>query len=111
MVPRVYRAVDAVLDRRPAPGEAADVRPTPARPPTRADRHAAADTCRRSSSWGSWIGGDRDGNPNVTAEVTVRTLRIHADHILHGLEAVATRLSHTIAVAGEPRVGPRRTAS
>ena len=47
--------------------------------------------------WGSWIGGDRDGNPTVTAELTRSTPRIHADHVLRGYEAVATRLLATIA--------------
>jgi phosphoenolpyruvate carboxylase len=103
-VPRVLRAVDASLDREerggggrraasrgraPATGEAADTGLTGTRPPrTPAFLH-----------WGSWIGGDRDGNPSVTAEVTERTLRIHADHVLRGYEAVATRLLGTISAS------------
>ena len=101
LVPQLYRSIDANLDgvrdgeeRRRRSG-----REVPARP-------AASDTGRTGTrppvpavvlDWGSWIGGDRDGNPNVTAEVTQQALRIHADHVLHGLEAVATRLSNTVA--------------
>lgn len=32
--------------------------------------------------FGSWIGGDRDGNPNVTAETTLTTLRRHREAAL-----------------------------
>jgi phosphoenolpyruvate carboxylase len=34
-------------------------------------------------SYRSWVGGDRDGNPNVTAEITWRTLLRHRRTILH----------------------------
>jgi phosphoenolpyruvate carboxylase len=47
--------------------------------------------------FGSWIGSDRDGHPAVTSEVTEETIRIQADHVLRGHEAVAARLSQTIA--------------
>ena len=102
LIPQLYRSIDENVDRV---REAEDRRRLPAG--ATADSQAASDSGRTGTrapfpaailDWGSWIGGDRDGNPNVTAEVTHQTLRIHADHILHGLEAVATRLSNTIAV-------------
>ncbi len=89
--PVVIRALDAALDRAghrpPAGGPATDSGETGTRP-------SAVATFLH---WGSWIGADRDGNPNVTAELTAQTARIHADHVLRGHEAVVTRLMQTIA--------------
>ncbi len=54
-IPRIYADLDHALDRH-YPG------------------------LRAGRAWlklGSWIGGDRDGNPNVTREVTAETLRLH----------------------------------
>ncbi|MGH2558458.1 MAG: phosphoenolpyruvate carboxylase [Thermomicrobiales bacterium] len=50
-------------------------------------------------TFGSWIGGDRDGNPNVTPAVTVETLRLMRDAALHMLEARLSDLSGRISVS------------
>ena len=42
--------------------------------------------------FGSWVGGDRDGNPQITARVTLETMLIQSEHILRGLEAAAARI-------------------
>jgi phosphoenolpyruvate carboxylase len=42
--------------------------------------------------FGSWVGGDRDGNPRITAQVTRETMLIQSEHILRGLEAAGTRI-------------------
>lgn len=36
--------------------------------------------------FGSWIGGDRDGNPSVTHDVTWNTLELHRDLVVHKYE-------------------------
>jgi phosphoenolpyruvate carboxylase len=84
VTPQLYRALDvALLDRGRAEGLSGARRPA----------------ARAFLRWGSWIGGDRDGHPGVTAEVTRSTLRIQADHVLRGYRNVADRLQQTIAIA------------
>jgi phosphoenolpyruvate carboxylase len=99
VTPRLYRAVDAALDRL-ATAEARSRRTAPDEDPPASDsgrtgsRPPAVDPFLE---WGSWVGGDRDGNPRVTAEITAQALRIAAEHVLRGYEAVATRLMQTVA--------------
>lgn len=72
LVPAVYRELSAALD---ASGNGTSVPPAPA-----------------FLRFGSWVGGDRDGNPRITAHVTRETMLIQSDHILRGLEAATTRI-------------------
>ena len=66
VIPAVYRDIEAaVLEAFP---------------------DADADAVPRVLRMGSWIGGDRDGNPFVTPEVTVDALELMRDQCLHFLE-------------------------
>ncbi|GGC91005.1 phosphoenolpyruvate carboxylase [Thalassobacillus devorans] len=42
--------------------------------------------------FGSWIGGDRDGNPNVTPDITWNTLKKHRELVLNKYEEVLVEL-------------------
>jgi phosphoenolpyruvate carboxylase len=77
-VPDVYRALDRALQ-----GEASGQVPPQAPAFLR---------------YGSWIGADRDGNPFVTADITIETARIQAEHALRALENAAFRIGRALTV-------------
>jgi len=80
-VPHVYRRVDDAL-QGPAAGQRAPI----VRPFVRI---------------GSWVGGDRDGNPFVTAKVTRKAAGIASQHILLGLERTASRVGRSLTLDAE----------
>jgi phosphoenolpyruvate carboxylase len=95
VTPYLYRTVDRTLDVALQPGEngadggsgpARDSGHTGTRPPV----------VKSYLHWGSWVGADRDGHPRVTAAITREAASTGADHVLRGLEHVATRLTHTV---------------
>jgi len=93
VTPYLYRTLDRALDEAPwvqnddgGSGPATDSGHTGTRRPA----------VRAFLRWGSWVGSDRDGHPRVTAETTREAASIGADHVLRGLEHVASRLMHTV---------------
>lgn len=77
-VPHVYRRVDDALQGPAAGGRAPVVRPF--------------------VRVGSWVGGDRDGNPFVTASITRKAAKIASEHVLLGLERTASRIGRTLTL-------------
>ena len=79
VVPLVYRDVERALD-----AQGSGLRPPGFTPFLR---------------WDTWVGGDRDGNPSVTAAVTLAAVEIQADHVLRGLERAARRIARGLSVS------------
>jgi len=81
VVPEIYRELDNVL----GPDDAGR------RPPL-------APAFLR---FGTWVGGDRDGNPFVTAEVTALTMRIQSEQVLSAPEVAVARAGRMLTVDHE----------
>lgn len=78
VLPRIYRDIEEAIEEH-YPGESLVVPPL--------------------LTFGSWVGGDRDGNPNVTPALTAETLRVMRQLALEMLESRLIELSGRISVS------------
>ena len=53
----------------------------------------------RPLSFGNWIGGDRDGNPNITAEVTTDAMELQVSHAIRVTIAAMNALRQMLSVS------------
>ena len=53
----------------------------------------------RPLSFGTWIGGDRDGNPNITAEVTQKAITLQIGHFIRAMLAALDPLRQALSVS------------
>ena len=64
-----------------------------------ADTYPGLKAPARWITFGSWMGGDRDGNPNVTPTITAKTLMLHRKLALDKLEGSLRELSRLLSVS------------
>ena len=50
-------------------------------------------------SFGTWIGGDRDGNPNVTPDVTRETIVVQVGHAIRVITEAMSKLRQSLSVS------------
>src|SRR5271170_394236 len=64
-----------------------------------ADTYPTVKAPKRWITFGSWMGGDRDGNPNVTPTVTAETLQLHRRLALEKLQISVRSLARNLSVS------------
>jgi len=53
----------------------------------------------RPLSFGTWIGGDRDGNPNITPEITKSAITLQTGHFIRAMNGQLDQLRQALSVS------------